>query len=57
MERMKLKKWVKVLLTAIIIIIDLLVYSTVGYSNFKIEVIKWLWLGFGQLILLTLIWD
>ncbi len=57
MERFKLRKWVKVLLTAIIIIISLLVYLSTGKSNYNIEVIKWLWLIGGQMISYSLIWE
>lgn len=57
MERLRLKKWVKVLLTAIIIIISLLVYLSTGKSNYNIEVIKWLWLIGGQMISYSLIWE
>lgn len=57
MERLRLRKWVKVLLTAIIIIISLLVYLSTGKSNYNIEVIKWLWLIGGQMISYSLIWE
>lgn len=57
MKRLKLRKWVKVLLTAIIIIISLLVYLSTGKSNYNIEVIKWLWLIGGQMISYSLIWE
>lgn len=57
MERLRLRKWVKVLLTAIIITISLLVYLSTGKSNYNIEVIKWLWLIGGQMISYSLIWE
>ena len=57
MERLILRKWVKVLLTAIVIIISLLVYLSTGKSNYNIEVIKWLWLIGGQMISYSLIWE
>ena len=57
MEKLRLRKWVKVLLTAIVIIISLLVYLSTGKSNYNIEVIKWLWLIGGQMISYSLIWE
>ena len=57
MERLRLRKWVKVLLTAIVIIISLLVYLSTGKSSYNIEVIKWLWLIGGQMISYSLIWE
>lgn len=57
MERLRLRKWVKVLLTSIVIIISLLVYLSTGKSNYNIEVIKWLWLIGGQMICYSLIWE
>ena len=57
MERLRLRKWVKVLLTAIVIIISLLVYLSTGKSNYNIEVIKWIWLIGGQMISYSLIWE
>ena len=57
MKKLRLRKRVKVLLTAIIIIISLLVYLSTGKSNYNIEVIKWLWLIGGQMISYSLIWE
>lgn len=66
MKRMKLRMWVKVVLTIIILVVSLVVYNHVGnignlvtknsgYST--LIIVEWFWLGFVQFVVLYNIWE
>ena len=66
MKRRRLKKWVKVLITFIIVVIGLFIYAKTSIlgelaqtSNIYqvICLIAWAWLLFGQFSLLYFIWE
>lgn len=66
MKKRKLKKWVKVVLTIVVLIISLATYnyiSEAGHiwelkdSNSIICIMGWLWLFFGQIVVLDLVWE
>ena len=65
MKKRKLKKWVKVVLTTIVLIIGFVIYNitnSIGYmaqtSNFytTLCMLAWFWLLIGQIAILELIW-
>lgn len=41
---MKLRKWVKITIISILIIISLIILSSTGKTTNYIEILKWLWL-------------
>lgn len=65
MKRLRLKKWVKIVLTIIIIITSILIYHYLGVKGSYTTqntmssifiLIGWFWLIAGQLIVLEAIW-
>ena len=65
MKKRKLKKWVKVVLTTIVLIIGTLIYNVTDSmgsmaitSDFytTLCVLSWFWLLIGQIAVLDLIW-
>lgn len=66
MKKRKLKKWVKVILTMLIVILSLIIYSKVGElgilaqnNDFYLLVCAmcWVWLMAGQFTTYNLIWE
>lgn len=66
MKKRKLKKWVKVILTMLIMILSLMIYSKIGElgilaqnNDFYLLVcaISWVWLMAGQFTTYNLIWE
>ena len=66
MKRLKLRKWVKVVITIILIIIGLLIYSKTGTWGELVQtnqsylgklIFSWTWLFFGQTSLLGKVWE
>lgn len=66
MEKLKLKGWVKVVLTIIVLIISAVIYSKVGilgdlaqtHRGYQFVCIgAWFWLIVGQFAFLSLMWD
>lgn len=62
---MKLRKWVKVVLTMLLLILSLIIYMKVDYwgflarsSNFyvAVSIISWFWLIIGQIAVYSRIW-
>ena len=62
---MKLRKWVKVVLTILLLILSLVIYIKLDYwgflarsSNFYVvvSIIGWLWLIVGQMVIYSRIW-
>lgn len=61
----RLKRWVKIVLTALILILSLTIYMKVDYwgflarsSNFyvAVSIISWFWLIIGQIAVYSRIW-
>lgn len=61
----KLRKWVKVVLTTLLLILSLIIYIKLDYwgflarsSNFYmlVSIIGWLWLIVGQMVIYSRIW-
>lgn len=61
----RLKRWVKIVLTVLILILSLTIYMKVDYwgflarsSNFYVvvSIISWFWLIVGQIAVYTRIW-
>lgn len=66
MKRLKLKGWVKVVLTIIVLIISAVIYSKVGTLGELAQTHKgyqficigaWFWLLTGQVLALTFVWN
>lgn len=66
MKKRKLKKWVKVALTIIILMISVIVYKNTGVLGELLQtskyyelliILSWGWLFVGQLSVLTLLWE
>lgn len=62
---MKLRKWVKVVLTMLLLILSLIIYMKIDYwgflarsSNFyvAVSIISWFWLIIGQIAVYSRIW-
>ena len=62
---MKLRKWVKVVLTMLLLILSLIIYIKLDYwgflarsSNFYVlvSIIGWFWLIVGQMVIYAKIW-
>ena len=62
---MKLRKWVKVVLTILLLILSLVIYIKLDYwgflarsSNFyvAVSIISWFWLIVGQMVSYSRIW-
>ena len=62
---MKLRKWVKVVLTTLLLILSLIIYIKLDYwgflarsSNFyvAVSIISWFWLIVGQMTVYARIW-
>ena len=62
---MKLRKWVKVVLTILLLILSLVIYIKLDYwgflarsSNFyvAVSIIGWFWLIVGQMVIYSRIW-
>lgn len=62
---MKLRKWVKVVLTILLLILSLVIYIKLDYwgflarsSNFyvAVSIIGWFWLIIGQMVIYSRIW-
>lgn len=62
---MKLRKWVKVVLTMLLLILSLIIYMKLDYwgflarsSNFYVlvSIIGWFWLIVGQMVIYSRIW-
>lgn len=62
---MKLRKWVKVVLTMLLLILSLVIYIKLDYwgflarsSNFyvAVSIISWFWLIVGQMVIYSIIW-
>ena len=62
---MKLRKWVKMVLTMLLLILSLIIYMKVDYwgflarsSNFyvAVSIISWFWLIIGQIAIYSRIW-
>ena len=62
---MKLRKWVKVVLTMLLLILSLVIYIKLDYwgflarsSNFYalVSIIGWFWLIVGQMVIYARIW-
>ena len=65
MKKLKLRKWVKVVISVIVVMIGIIIYS--GLSNIGIDassnkisgflcILGWLWIFFGQFAFLSVIW-
>lgn len=63
--KMKLRKWVKIVLTILILMLSLVVYIKLDYwgflarsSNFYmlVSIIGWFWLIVGQMVVYARIW-
>ena len=61
----KLRKWVKVVLTILLLILSLVIYIKLDYwgflarsSNFyvAVSIIGWFWLIVGQMVIYSRIW-
>lgn len=62
---MKLRKWVKVVLTMLLLTLSLIIYMKLDYwgflarsSNFYVlvSIIGWFWLIVGQMVIYSRIW-
>ena len=62
---MKLRKWVKVVLTMLLLTLSLIIYMKLDYwgflarsSNFyvAVSIISWFWLIVGQMVIYSRIW-
>lgn len=62
---MKLRKWVKVVLTMLLLILSLIIYMKVDYWGFlarsssfyvTVSIISWFWLIIGQIAVYSRIW-
>lgn len=62
---MKLRKWVKVVLTILLLILSFIIYIKLDYwgflarsSNFyvAVSIISWFWLIVGQMVIYSRIW-
>lgn len=63
---MKLRKWVKIVLTIIVILVSIKIYTEMGQIRSKdiysikyqlIAVLGWTWLIIGQIMVYTAIWE
>lgn len=66
MKKRRLKRWVKVFITTIILLFSAWVYSKCGilgqmaqYSDFYevLVIMAWVWLFFGPMSVLMLLWE
>lgn len=66
MKKYKLKRWVKVVITLMLIVSGILIYRYLGFLG-AIEdkttlgkvflFVGWFWLLFGQIMMLSLMWE
>ena len=54
---MRLKKWVKVVLTLIILGVSIYIYSKLGYDSSIYQILGWIWLVMIQPVLYMNIWE
>lgn len=66
MKKRRLKKWAKILISAVIVIIGLFIYAKTGILGELAQdstiylllcITAWIWLLFGQISLLYFIWE
>lgn len=66
MQKRRLKKWVKVLLTILILIISAVIYFKTGYFGELAQdsifyqvvcLMAWFWLIMGQIMVYVMIWE
>lgn len=56
-KRLRLKKWVKIMLTVIVFLFTVYVYSKTGYTTSSLEILKLGWCLVGQFLVYSLIWE
>lgn len=66
MKKLRLKKWVKVVLTILVILVSFKIYAEMGQIQTKavssinyqvIAVLGWIWLIIGQIMVYMKLWE
>lgn len=52
---MKLKLWVRILLTIILLIVDMFIYINLGYSSNWYEIVGWLFIAESFILMIEML--